>query len=198
MGLDMFLYVRKKDTMKKIPKGALVDYGTIQEIDLDDDFIKKVGAERVLELIKSRNVFVKQEVKYNWFSLSTLKEVGYWRKANEIHKWFVENVQDGEDDCGYYIVNKEQLRELKDTCQKVLNSLDDNDMSIVKNEDGFEVEQYNNIRLAEELLPTQEGFFFGGTNYTKYYKQDLEDTIQICNECDYIADDFEILYHSSW
>ena len=26
--------------------------------------------------------------------------VGYWRKANAIHNWFVENVQKYDDDCG--------------------------------------------------------------------------------------------------
>ena len=25
--------------------------------------------------------------------------VGYWRKANAIHNWFVQNVQDGRDEC---------------------------------------------------------------------------------------------------
>ena len=39
------------------------------------------------------------------------EEVGYWRKANQIHKWFVDNVQDGVDDCGEYKVTKEQLIE---------------------------------------------------------------------------------------
>ena len=24
----------------------------------------------------------------------------YWRKANQIHAWFVDNVQQGNDDCG--------------------------------------------------------------------------------------------------
>ena len=28
-----------------------------------------------------------------------LTEAAYWRKANQIHNWFVENIQDGEDDC---------------------------------------------------------------------------------------------------
>ena len=28
------------------------------------------------------------------------EELGYWRKANQIHRWFVENVQDGVDNCG--------------------------------------------------------------------------------------------------
>jgi len=32
------------------------------------------------------------------------ENVGYWRKANHIHAWFVENVQNGVDDCkGNYI-----------------------------------------------------------------------------------------------
>ena len=32
------------------------------------------------------------------------EEAGYWRKANAIHRWFVENVQKGEDDCRDYYV----------------------------------------------------------------------------------------------
>jgi hypothetical protein len=28
-----------------------------------------------------------------------VQEAGYWRKANAIHRWFVDNVQDGNDDC---------------------------------------------------------------------------------------------------
>ena len=39
-----------------------------------------------------------------------IEQVGYWRKANQIHNWFVENVQDGEDDCCYHNeVTKEYL-----------------------------------------------------------------------------------------
>ena len=37
------------------------------------------------------------------------EEVGYWRKANAIHKWFVDNVQKGEDDCGEYLVSKKNI-----------------------------------------------------------------------------------------
>ena len=52
------------------------------------------------------------------------EEVGYWRKANAIHNWFVENVQDGEDDCREYSVSVEQLQELLDTCKRVLKNHD--------------------------------------------------------------------------
>ena len=49
-------------------------------------------------------------------------EIGYWRKANAIHKWFVDNVQNGVDDCGEYKVTKEQLIQLHNACNDVLNN----------------------------------------------------------------------------
>ena len=41
-----------------------------------------------------------------------IEEAGYWRKANAIHGWFVDNVQDGMDDCKEYYVSREKLKEL--------------------------------------------------------------------------------------
>ena len=78
----------------------------------------------------------------------------YWRKANAIHKWFVDNVQYGDDDCKEYEVSPKKLIELRDLCRKVLAARDE----------------------AERLLPTQSGFFFGGTEYDEYYYADLEYT----------------------
>lgn len=83
------------------------------------------------------------------------EEAAYWRKANQIHNWFVVNVQDGEDECRPHDVSIEQLQELVDTCKKVLA----------------------NHELAEELLPSTSGFFFGGTDYDEWYYQDLQNTI---------------------
>ena len=37
-----------------------------------------------------------------------VEEVGYWRKANQIHNWFVKNVQKDQDDCKEYRVDYEQ------------------------------------------------------------------------------------------
>lgn len=84
------------------------------------------------------------------------EEVMYWRKANHIHHWFVEHVQDGIDDCKRYYVSREELNELVKTCKKVLR----------------------NHALADELLPTSSGFFFGGTEYDEYYFDALKDTIR--------------------
>lgn len=109
--------------------------------------------------------------------IKTVKvETGYWRKSNQIHKWFVDNVQEGEDDCGNYYVSRDQLKELREVCRKVLD----------------------NHELAEKLLPVQEGFFFGGTGYEQWYFNDLEDTVKIIDDALVLPDGWDFEYHSSW
>lgn len=91
----------------------------------------------------------------------------YWRKANAIHNWFVENVQDGEDDCKEYHVTYQDLAKLKETCDEVLESR-------------FKNPEIANctykLPSASELLPTKSGFFFGSTDYDENYVADLEYT----------------------
>lgn len=108
---------------------------------------------------------------------SVTEEIGYWRKANSIHKWFVSNVQDNKDDCGEYYVTKDKLKELKGICQRVLE----------------------NPELGEQLLPTGSGFFFGSTNYDNYYLDSLKATVEYCNYALSLDDDGSgFYYHSSW
>lgn len=103
-------------------------------------------------------------------------EAGYWRKANAIHDWFVQNVQGGEDECRPHYVSRESLAELKEACEQVLADRD----------------------LAKELLPTTSGFFFGSTEYDEYYFRDLEATVEIINNALSMPDDWEFEYRSSW
>ena len=56
------------------------------------------------------------------FENGDFEDVGYWRKANQIHNWFVHNVQGGEDDCGNYEVSQSKLIELREICQKVIDT----------------------------------------------------------------------------
>jgi len=105
------------------------------------------------------------------------EEVGYWRKFNALHQWFVENCQDGIDDCSKEsYVSKEQIEEILDILKQI-------------NEDHS---------LAEELLPSQDGFFFGNTDYDEYYFQDVENTIKLISELLEEDDDGEFYYKSSW
>ena len=105
-------------------------------------------------------------------------ELAYWRKANAIHGWFVKNVQEGTDDCGSHYVSLEQLKELKETCEKVLDDMD----------------------LAPELLPTAKGFFFGAYEYDEWYEADLQRTVEKLDKIlkEPLARKWWIEYRSSW
>ena len=104
-----------------------------------------------------------------------IEEAGYWRKQNQIHRWFVENIQNGTDDCGEYYVSKDALTSLLELCEKV---------------------KADNT-LADELLPGVSGFFFGGTEYDEWYFNGIDNTIEILKEA--LEDENgEYLYSSSW
>ena len=130
------------------------------------------------------------EHKYGWYSI--MQQVGYWRKANEIHNWFVKNVQDGDDDCDYHNeCTRGILEDLLHTCKTVLDSCD------TTYRDGQVV--IDSI-VAEELLPRCRGFFFGGDGYDEYYVSDIVDTIKILEDV-LATTDFEtqmVFYISSW
>lgn len=91
------------------------------------------------------------------------EEAMYWRKANHIHKWFVDNVQGGQDDCKPYWVSREALVTLLDICKEAL--------AIEKN-----VLTEEDKEKLEELLPRERGFFFGGYEYDEWYFSDIRDT----------------------
>jgi hypothetical protein len=136
-----------------------------------------------------------------------VEEVGYWRKANAVHEWFVQNVQDGVDDCKEYSVSREQLQELLDRCRKVIASSKlvdgkiangyryENDRWVPNVENGRVIEDPS---VAKVLLPTQEGFFFGSTDYDQYYFEDIEATEKMLTELLNEPEDGFFYYQSSW
>jgi hypothetical protein len=76
-----------------------------------------------------------------------------WRKANAIHAYIVENHAEG-DDCTSVELDRDSIKELRNRCTYVLS----------------------NRGLAQVLLPTQSGFFFGSTEYDEDYFKELERT----------------------
>ena len=150
-----------------------------------------------------------KEKKYG--SWRIIEQVGYWRKANEIHNWFVDNIQDGIDDCDYHNeVTEEMLELLRAICIAVIKAsklvngkiengwtLDKDGNRIYSYEDGLVVEDST---VAERLLPTTSGFFFGSTCYDEWYINDLKETVEIIDKV-LETTDFEnqmIFYVSSW
>ena len=103
-------------------------------------------------------------------------EAMYWRKANAIHQWFVDNVQGGTDDCGEYEASREQLQELLDLITEVIDSKD------------------------ASKLPPASGFFFGSTAVDDWYWTDLQETkdrLTVLLEGDQFKG-WDFSYHSSW
>ncbi len=78
----------------------------------------------------------------------------YWRKANHIHRWLVDNVQDGIDDCEEYPVSLEQMITFYD--------------------------QLVQARLTRDasIFPPSEGFFFGSNSIDEYYWNEILETIR--------------------
>lgn len=84
----------------------------------------------------------------------------YWRKANAIHRWFVDNVQDGKDNCQESYLDSKDLYALQSACVAVLKD----------------------PSQAETLLPARNGFFFGGIDYDEGYMDDVRRTLDWLNK----------------
>lgn len=143
-----------------------------------------------------------------------IEQVATWRKANAVHSWFVQNVQDGEDDCREYFVSIEQIEQLVSICKQVIagsklvkgkvtngyRSTDSGKMEPII-EDGEHIEEPS---LAAELLPTTSGFFFGSTEYDQWYFEDLKYTVEALepliekNDQGEYKFDSDLYYRSSW
>lgn len=173
MGLDMYLKIRKEEYVSKYSSCPTLSLTYPEDI---TKFIPQNG-----EAINGTFASVCRTTEY---------KVGYWRKANAIHNWFLESCgprdHDGDviDDCRPIEVPVEALKELVEICKKVL---DDHD-------------------LAEELLPTQSGFFFGPTEYDEYYFDDLEDTVKTITPIIAFLEEklekkefeWDVIYQASW
>ena len=130
------------------------------------------------EFIELKKV-IGDDAKYldnNLPSISVEMKIGQWRKVNAIHQWFVDNCQKGEDDCRSAFVSREQITELLDLVKEVLAD----------------------HSKADELLPTQSGFFFGSTEYDEYYFSDLEHTKKILKKALSMPKSWDFEYSSSW
>lgn len=163
MGLDMYL-------SKRVYVGANYEHnkvkGKIELTEGDENTPIVINLKRLSQIIE---------------------RVAYWRKANAIHKWFVDNVQDGEDDCEEYYVSKEDLQKLIDACKKDIKYF-----SKLEAKD----EVFENVDVEKLTLKTQGGFFFGDTSYTTYHVENLKETIDMLEPL--LKEEGSFYYQSSW
>lgn len=160
MGLDMYLYAKKSYSS--------ASWSGEEEKESVKTVAKMMNAESLL--FPGENDLQSAQLKL---------EIAYWRKANAIHKYFVDTCADGKDECQEIYVEKENLQELLSRCKEVLENRDS----------------------ASEILPSQSGFFFGSTEYDDWYFEDLERTVKILEKVISQVEahsDWDIYYRASW
>ena len=155
MGLDMYLSAKKFHSPAEWrPNETKEEFAKLKQAS---------GVGTVLDKVEHPHIYLEVSV-------------GYWRKQNAIHEWFVTNCQDGVDDCRNSYVGREQLESLLNTCKEVKSD----------------------HSKADGLLPTASGFFFGSTEYDEWYFGGIDETIEIIEVALAMPEEWEFQYHSSW
>ena len=106
--------------------------------------------------------------------------VVYWRKANAIHGWFVNECAGGVDECQPIYVSRESLVTLRDLANQAAHQ----------------------PAMAGNILPPTGGFFFGSYEIDEWYIQDMKYTVTALNHvlATIPADDWDwsFIYQASW
>jgi hypothetical protein len=134
-----------------------------------------------------------------------IEEVAYWRKQNAIHNWIVKNCANGVDKCQEIYVSDENIKKLLTIVNTVLSGSKLKE-DMVKNGTSYENgkatinwEKGKTIAdktMAEMLLPTAEGFFFGSTDYDEWYYEGLVETKEVLEKA--IEKGGDYYYQASW
>jgi len=160
------MYLHAKKYVEKI------DWNKLRDLDLDMDSDEAITP-LWNDIVETAGM---KDIATDIYGVNVEVTAAYWRKSNQIHKWFVDNVQGGEDDCGNYYVSKDKLKELRETCRQALFAKD------------------------PSLLPPQAGFFFGSYDIDEWYWEDIKRTIKKLDRL-FELPDFDQLsfyYTSSW
>ena len=111
----------------------------------------------------------------------TIYQIGYFRKFNALHSYIVKTFADGIDNCQDIILYKEDVEQIKKVLDDVLNA-------------------HQQVEKAKEILPTQSGFFFGGTDYDEFYFEDVKDAADLMQSFldNFDFENYHLVYQASW
>ncbi|MEN1970489.1 hypothetical protein WMZ97_20735 [Lentibacillus sp. N15] len=167
MGLDMYLFSAPRIKDMKLEE--------ILSVNLKLADLRKENNETFLAI----KDYIKHFEFYGHKWESLLTEEMYWRKANHIHSWFVQHIQNGIDDNGAMSeVTLEQLEELYRSCRLVLRD----------------------HSKAMDILPRMAGPYFGDLSYNFLYLDQVKQTsdkLEQLMQPEFLDKNY-LLYQSSW
>lgn len=110
------------------------------------------------------------------------EEVAYFRKVNFLLPYF-----GYEENCTHIEITKQQVEDIVGDCKKLLV------IQLTETNEKF-------VEKAQEIMPTERGFFFGSTEYDEWYVHDLKEVLEKFSKL-LETFDFEndtLLMHCSW
>lgn len=166
MGLDMYLYV--EEYISKWNYQAVEERAAENFLDLTVEVKNKLREHRVFDTVK-RELGI-EPCKDSPHMIVRIC-VAYWRKANAIHNWFIENcAENGVDDC---YVSKEQFEQLR------------RDVTLAVAEEKKRIP-------AEGTIQPRSGFF--STDNFDDYLNELRETKEMLER----LPDRDYIYRASW
>ena len=172
MGLDIYFNAKRKN--EKLRKDYDEEYAKYRDVQkryndaLDKEVEKIKGTTEpnqsdCSDLPKEVEDRVRAEFENEAFELqrkvdecydALYSDVAYFRKVNFLLPYF-----NYEENCSEIVIDKCEVEELIEDCERVLAAKDADEAESV----------------ADELLPTEAGFFFGNTDYDERYFNDVRE-----------------------
>jgi len=181
MGLDIFIR-RAKNSNSTIEQNFTKFFEEFDEnstVEKMQELAKKYGVLDRLNIETSSYIGEgEQKVSYVTAGRTDMEDAGYFRKHNHLVAYFKY-----EENCSDKELAKCEVKDCITACKQVLKHW---------GKDDFE-------SVAEELMPTESGFFFGSTEYDEYYKEKLEEDIKVFTNVLKNTDwDNDIVYFHCW
>ncbi len=174
MGLDTYFYKCKRE-----------DYNAYTEANKEWQEKEPKGSKMAHDEFKKLSKAMQEEIQKeitDWYESQPkmdkygITDIGYFRKVNFLMSFFKY-----EGNCEYKEIAKSELEDLVERCNAVLTT-----------------PKKNRQEKAEDLLPTQSGFFYGSTDYNEWYYKDVEEVRDWASEVLENLKDEEIVLMWCW
>lgn len=173
MGLDVYFHKCKRENFAAYEKAHKEWAGNEPESG-------KISCEDFDKLDKDEQEKIRKDIQ-EWYDKEPtyadhgISDIGYFRKVNFLMEFFAYT-----GNCEFKEIRKEELEDLKERCNAVLTAS-------------------NRREKAEDLLPTQSGFFYGSTEYDEWYFRDVDEVYKwVLGVLDELKDDEVVLMYCWW